>query len=624
MKSTEVLGVGNKAKVNTESGVYEYCCSRDGHGLEYPGFSIAFIQTFVINHALKFHLDEKALAWENKDDYQLIYDTEGVGGDKKQGLRATGTPAEGEESRKIIGTRPKADYLEVPIAPWKSNIGTMIFDLPANPVEMDNERTVKMFSLRGFDFKMDINPEKDEFKPITVKCHVKVEMVLFFGNTVSMTYRLLFDGHSGTLSENAETDHIISILSTYLGAEFWSGAKEENRFDINFETAFSYQNLYFDSDGNPLSSPQKGSVKGTGRSFEDITLRYKKFIIDHCTVLNTKADKKEIRLYAASREGKAIDTFHDTRYAMVDVWEDIMHPLPDGSDFFATDREPRLSEAEVVSHIRQFHRPELIGLLTLYPGEWPYRDARAYDEICGEDISIDTDDLVIAGSSVCLVLGTYARRSSETGETKGVDVDKQGVDWVAVKEQRMTCGVSWAEYLLILQMVLAKKHVIGLVSDILTTSILDAKDDSEMDMLDDNAKRSMRMTRMIMQLDVVKYSRFPSHKVMFDRTTRRLGLENDMETLRQVMDTIDSSLHNISDYKSIESDFVLNIVLAVVSIISSFQLLFQPNDMPFLHHFGVKATGLASWTVLVVTAIAIFVTLWIITKFLKFIFSKKK
>ena len=37
---------------------YDYCCSRDGHGLEIPGFSSVFIQTFSIKQELQFLLPD--------------------------------------------------------------------------------------------------------------------------------------------------------------------------------------------------------------------------------------------------------------------------------------------------------------------------------------------------------------------------------------------------------------------------------------------------------------------------------------------------------------------------------------------------------------------------------------
>lgn len=38
---------------------FDYCCSQDGHGLEIPGFSAVFIQTFSIKQEKQFFLPEE-------------------------------------------------------------------------------------------------------------------------------------------------------------------------------------------------------------------------------------------------------------------------------------------------------------------------------------------------------------------------------------------------------------------------------------------------------------------------------------------------------------------------------------------------------------------------------------
>lgn len=204
----------------------------------------------------------------------------------------------------------KADALALPIVPMGRSIEKQIFVL-RNEGQSPDEKNVRRFSLRGFDFEMPIEPEEDEIEPRLLKCHVNVEMSLFFGNTISFTYRFLFNGHSGTLSAPVGIDHIIALLSTWLGA---------------------------------------------------------------------------------------------------------------------------------------------------------------------------------AGT-----------------------VEKKGVNWAEHLKERARYHVSWPEYLLILQMVLAKKYVIGRTNDVLIDATLTASHTSSLDLIGQNAKLSMRLSRMVLQLDVVKYSKFASH-----------------------------------------------------------------------------------------------------------------
>ena len=299
---------------------------------------------------------------------------------------------------------------------------------------------------------------------------------------------------------------------------------------------------------------------------------------------------------------------------MVDVWENIQHIEPDGTDLFATDRPERLTEAQIIDHIREEHKDELIGLLSLYPEEWPYRDPAAYDEVCGENIAIDTDDLVLAGSSLCVVIGTYGRRGA--GE--------EGVNWVEHLKERAHYHVSWPEYLLILQMILAKKYVIGLATDTVVLSTLNAEKKSSQDLIGENAALSMRLTRMVTQLDVVKYSKYPSHKVMFDRTTARLGLNEDYERLESLMENVDNSLHNLSDFKSMRSEFLLNIILAIISVASTFELFFQEDEMPFLTYFGFESSRLSAVVLAVIACVTIFALLLVLTNSARSIWERIK
>lgn len=581
---------------------YDYCCSRDGHGLEIPGFSAVFIQTFSIKQELQFLLPDRYVRHLPGDEDYVFHKDKFV-------------------------YEEKADALAIPIVPMGRSIEKQIFVL-RNEGKSPDEKNVRRFSLRGFDFEMPIEPEEDEIEPRLLKCHVNVEMSLFFGNTVSITYRFLFNGHSGTLSAPVGIDHIIALLSTWLGAEYWSRDVNEScedgdsRTNINLEGDFKVENLFFGELGEPLEEGVCLPMGSGERGFGKIAVRYKRFIYRCCTRLSKSLSGEEKAKFRKYLKTAPVSIVNDSRFAMVDLWEDIRHPLPDGTDLFSNDRPDRMTEAQIVSHIRDFHRPELIGLMTLYPGEWPYRDAEAYDEVCGENIAIDTDDLVLVNSNMSIVFGTYGRRG-DGQETAGT-VEKKGVNWAEHLKERARYHVSWPEYLLILQMVLAKKYVIGRANDVLIDATLSASSTSSLDLIGQNAKLSMRLSRMVLQLDVVKYSKFASHKVMFDRTTRRLNLDNDLERLNEMMSMVDSSLHNLSDFKSMKSDFVLNFILAIISVASTFELFFQQSEMPFLTYFGIQSSHLAAVVVMVVACVTIFGILLVVSKTIRSIVSRIK
>ena len=536
---------------------YSYCCSTDGHGLRYPGFSVVFLQIFSLDYAREFVLNEKAV------------------------------------SSGFIKTKTKS-------------IDNLIFTMSS-----DDKKNIRRYEFSDFNFELTLNEPYD----LKMEGKVKVEMALFFGHTVSISYRFVFDGDACRLSKEASTDHIIALLSSHLSAEHWSRNKDQEETDINLEVNnFFVSGLYLDQDGRFNNNPSEyESISGEGRVFDMVSRRFKNFVNYSCTRFKPNLEGDEKRMYFKRLSNSHNDSHRDFHYAMVDIWENVMHPLNDGSDLFDNERKDRLTEAQIVNHIRDFHKPELIGLMTLYPGEWPYRDPEAYDECCGGNIAIDTDDLVLVNSNVCVVIGTYGRRGKDSP-----------VDWEEHLKERSKYHVSWPEYLLILEMVLAKKYVIGYASDKLIDSTLEIDTLSSTEIIAHNASLGMRLSRMELQLDVVKYSKFMSHKVMFDRTTERLDVDKDTERLNSLMEVVDNSLHNLSDYKSMRSDFILNFILALISVASTFELFFQNTEMPFLAYFGIEDNHFAAVFVWVVATVTFFGLLLVVVGLVKKVFKKIK
>ena len=642
---------------------YNYCCSKDGHGLAFPSFSVVFIQTFSIHRNLEFVLPMNSVLTDYKGVIKKISEEADETKVFKSVAEHQGLPVvymNQNIERQIFVMNGKENALEMKKLCGDAQVsrGTLTkrYMKPLKKSESVPEsskvwrfpkKAVYRFSIRGFDFLMPLRPtEEEDFEPIDLAGHVNVEMSLFFGNTVSMTYRFFFDGNSSKIlsvpeddgekaaNVDATTDHIIALLSTYLGAEYWSADSEEGDSNINLESTFIAKDFWIDEDGKEVPESERVdlNMREGGRAFDQIALRYKKFLYSKYTAYREGLTKEEMREHEHFRKQNGVTVINDNHYAMVDIPEFLKHPIEneDGTveDLFSKTRKPKLSEAEIINHIRDYHKPELIGLMTLYPGEWPYRDGASFDEVCGENIAIDTDDQVMVGTNLAVVIGTYGRRSDEVKQGNmgdeahdGTQVQKQGVDWAKHLEERARYHVSWPEYLMILQMVLAKKYVIGFAKDQLIDVALQARDKSAEELIGKNADLGMRLSRQIIQLDVVKYSKFASHLVMFDRTTRRLHLDEDMDKLKEVTDIVDNSLHNLSDYKAMKSDFLLNIILVIVSVASTFELLFQNAEMPFLGYFNVSSDGLAAWLVLIVASITIFALLLVLKSSVKKIWN---
>ena len=175
--------------------------------LQFPSFSVVFIQTFSIRHELEFIQPDFCEA-RMREEREL--EKEG----KKLPRYFQKYKAGDKEKKRYF---EKADYLKVPIA-WvdRGNIEDQIFILPENsPHEKVRlgwwqvlSRTglrrqpipgnVQRYSLRGFNFVMPINMDKkDPEAEVRLSGHCCVEMNLFYGHLASITYRFLFEGNSG-------------------------------------------------------------------------------------------------------------------------------------------------------------------------------------------------------------------------------------------------------------------------------------------------------------------------------------------------------------------------------------------------------------------------------------------
>lgn len=506
------------------------CCSDEHKGLKYKGLSLVFMQTFAIPDGFIFS-ETKA--------------------------------SEG----KMISVIEKA-------------IDSQIFVMPKEA------KSICRYSLEGFT--MDIN--LDDPYPVHLSGKVFVEMSLFFNKTITLTYRLVNDGKAFQSDNLLTTDHLIELASLNMGAEHWSKNEDDDDTNINLELkSASIPELQLRADGSCIHQiikkihPQVDDIQSIGpddyeNSFEAVCERYKKHVLDFCT--------EPIKRKIGFTNESIADKIRDLKFVMVDIWEDLQHH--DGSF-----QEFGVDEAGIISHIVEHHKQELVGLMSLYPSEWPFRTKESFDDVCGINIAIDTDDLVLVNQNMCIVIGTYGLRSADAP-----------TDWAEHLEERSHYHVSWPEYLLILEMILAKKFTISYASEqLLDVTLSDNSSIDPQELIAKNSQLSIMLTRLLLQLDVVKYSKFISHKIMFERTAKRLELHEDMARLREMMDSVDDSFENLSQYKSVKQSSTLNIVLGLISAVSLFEILFQPIELPFLDISGFSFSKDAAFGVIWFAAI---------------------
>ncbi|MEI3422103.1 MAG: hypothetical protein V8R91_14240 [Butyricimonas faecihominis] len=202
--------------------------------------------------------------------------------------------------------------------------------------------------------------------------------------------------------------------------------------------------------------------------------------------------------------------------------------------------------------------------------------------------------------------------------------------------------VSWPEYLVLVEILLAKKHTINYVLNkyifnsrqaIKDNSHPESKDgqqgftiinDKILDMIEQNARLSISLSDVILQLDSVRYLRYMSHKHMYHETSRRLRIDADEQQLKDITERVDKSLtnaNNIADLK--EANSTKNILL-FISIASLFGVLLEGNGEAPVFSMISKEFGVFTAVVLVViTSIGIYFSMKIMIRVIIHYLRKK-
>ena len=356
--------------------------------------------------------------------------------------------------------------------------------------------------------------EDRESPPITalLEGRVHVWAAVFFNRTVQISYRFIvpkiprnesdepgraderYDGLDPaefcTTDHPFDTDQLISVAGIAQHVEHWVYNEKLDRQEID-GSLDKVEISDFKLDKDSVFRPE-----GTGEgnlTFDEVQRRYRNYF--------DKTPQAEFRA-------------PDHRYIYIDVWEDIAHT---GDTDFG-----KMAEDEIIEHIETAHRAELVGLMTLYPMEWPYRMDSSYEDVCGRNIAIDTDDLVLANQNMSVVFGTYGRRG------KG-----SPTDWKEHLARRDRYHVSWPEYLVLLEIVLAKKQTINYVLNRYIDNSRRAIRSNVHDMIEQNAQLTVELSGILMRLNSVRYLRYMSHKHMFELTQRNLRVEEDSRQLQE-------------------------------------------------------------------------------------------
>ena len=412
-------------------------------------------------------------------------------------------------------------------------IDSQIFD----STSVGKKQLIKRYKLKDFGFKIKLYQRDDS--PL-ISGRVFIEAARFFDSTVSLTYRLMVDQISTEEKVNYTTDDLIALAGILLGNEHWNTGQNANSTSIDTDIeSMDIEDLYIDKNGNLQKEPEH--LSGKKEIFSQVLMRYKRLIT----------------------QNKSVYQSNDLFYVMADIWEDIGH-----SDSFEFDK---VTEPEVINHILDRHKPELMGLFTQYPGEWVYRDPDFFEDICGGNIAIDTDDLILCNENICVVFGTYGKRGGEGAET----------DWQQHLKEREFFHVSWPEYMAILELLLARKQLVGVLHDTYKNIIDDFKPGNET-VIETIANKSLDVNNALLKMDALKFSRIISHRHMYRKTAEQLRISEEFAELNATAACIENQIANLKSIKEKRESDKLTGLLAIISGLSILQFFFLPLEIPIL------------------------------------------
>jgi hypothetical protein len=421
--------------------------------------------------------------------------------------------------------------------PFASEVDREIFD----PRFLERG-LMSRFRLTGFQVSLKI--DSSATSP-AITGPVEVVVASYFDSSISITYRLAVGAAPSFCKATAalDSDQLILLAGAPLGCEHWSPAtRPREQSTISPALALcDVTSLHLDSTGQQLLAPQ--SLVNHENALTEVFGRYRTFLVD--------------------KSSPGSPPTYSTTYVVIDVWEDISDTPTSFDDWAAP---------AIVEHIAEHHKSELMGILTLYPYEWPYRDQRCFERVAGTNIAIDTDDLVLVSETVTLIVGPYGRRGAEAP-----------TNWSAVLRDRSIDRVSWPELVHILEIVLAKLHAVRSafyrlqLADITWRTRRNGKD-----LIRENSLLALDVGRMLIDLDAVEFSRFASHRLLSRSLEERLGVAAAVAGLSTALAQIDSAVKNIDSIDDLRRSRIVRLFLAFITVASVFQLFFAPTSIPLV------------------------------------------
>jgi hypothetical protein len=439
----------------------------------------------------------------------------------------------------------------------------------------EGQNPLHTFCLPGFDFEVTFGTDR----LITVAGTMAVRLSVFFNRVALLSYRMVVNGKAVTKTDLLGTDDLITLITLAMQAEQWDVDGDMEFAKVSTDVSrVSISNLIINSAGEWCGDDQNDCTDSEElKNFEVVFARYKACALKMCLGNTSRWGDRKL----------AIDRFSEKRYVYVDVWESVSHQngLFDNMD-----------EMQRIAHIRSSHQSELMGLMCLYTGEWLYRSNEYFESICGVNIALDKDMLIHANANVCLYIGTYGVRGSDAP-----------TDWQSILVERSSYHVSEPEFLLILEMSLTQRFLIDHSHNRLLGGALgDSSTSAPVRAIEAVSELNLETTRLLMELDAVRYSRFITHRVMTQKTRENLQIDEALASLESKMQSIDSAMRNIGDIKSLRNGTRLNTVLASIAIASLLQILFMETTVPVLESLHIESSGISVFLITITFFLIVF------------------
>jgi hypothetical protein len=174
---------------------------------------------------------------------------------------------------------------------------------------------------------------------------------------------------------------------------------------------------------------------------------------------------------------------------------------------------------------------------------------------------------------VALVIGTYGLRGA------GAPTDWQEV----LRIKRAVEHVCWPEYLHILDIEIAKLHTINAAFYKLQSAAFETSGNvSRKELIKQNSLLALQVSRMIVDMDAVNFSRYASHKLMYKKTEERLDAKGETTLLQNALQQFDIALKNIDNMEELQRSRIVRILLAFITIASVFQVVFEDVRVPLI------------------------------------------